>query len=58
VVFAFLKCALWTNTNADLPRARRAFGEVNNYGSVMLVHANQQLNKRQGYICCAQDIWA
>jgi hypothetical protein len=27
--FALFKSALWTNTNADLPRAGTTFGEVN-----------------------------
>jgi hypothetical protein len=46
-VFAFFKCALWTNTDADLASAWLTFGEVNGYWGFMFVHANQQLNKRQ-----------
>jgi hypothetical protein len=48
---------LWTNTNANLPSAGSAFGDVNeNDGFLLLAHGNQQLNKRQEYIVCEMRV--
>jgi len=46
-VLAFFQGTLRTNTNTNLPRARRAFSGVDDDKGFMFVHVNQQLNKRQ-----------
>jgi len=57
-VFSFFERSLRADADADLSCAGRAFSGVNGDWWFMFVHANQQLNKRQEYICCEQGYWA